>query len=46
LHTLPLSHVFGQTMGLWIPPIFAAEVHFESRLVAPRLVDTIKRERI
>jgi long-chain acyl-CoA synthetase len=46
LHTLPLSHVFGQTMGLWIPPIFAAEVHFETRLVAPRLVDTIKRERI
>ncbi len=24
LHTLPLSHVFGQTMGLWVPPIFAA----------------------
>ena len=46
LHTLPLSHVFGQTMGLWIPPIFAAEVHFESRLVAPRLIETIKRERI
>jgi long-chain acyl-CoA synthetase len=46
LHTLPLSHVFGQTMGLWIPPIFAAEVHFESRLSAPRLVETIRRERI
>jgi long-chain acyl-CoA synthetase len=46
LHTLPLSHVFGQTMGLWIPPIFAAEVHFDTRLVAPRLVETIKRERI
>jgi len=46
LHTLPLSHVFGQTMGLWMPPIFAAEVHFESRLVAPRLVETIRRERI
>ena len=46
LHTLPLSHVFGQTMGLWIPPIFAAEVHFETRLVAPRLVETIRRERI
>jgi len=46
LHTLPLSHVFGQTMGLWIPAIFAAEVHFESRLVAPRLMETIKRERI
>ncbi len=46
LHTLPLSHVFGQTMGLWIPPIFRAQVHFESRLVAPRLIETIKRERI
>ncbi|KAA6457923.1 AMP-binding protein [Acidobacteria bacterium AB60] len=46
LHTLPLSHVFGQTMGLWIPPIFRAEVHFETRLVAPRLIETIKRERI
>ncbi len=46
LHTLPLSHVFGQTMGIWVPAIFAAEVHFESRLVAPRLIETIKRERI
>jgi long-chain acyl-CoA synthetase len=46
LHTLPLSHVFGQTMGLWVPPIFAAEVHFESRLVAPRLIEIIRREQI
>jgi long-chain acyl-CoA synthetase len=46
LHTLPLSHVFGQTMVLWIPPIFAAEVHFESRLTASRLIETIRRERI
>jgi long-chain acyl-CoA synthetase len=46
LHTLPLSHVFGQTMGLWIPPIFAAQVFFESRLVAPRLIETIRKERI
>jgi long-chain acyl-CoA synthetase len=46
LHTLPLSHVFGQTMGLWIPPIFGAEVHFESRLSAPRIIETIRRERI
>ncbi len=46
LHTLPLSHVFGQTMGLWVPAIFAAEVHFESRLVAPRLIEIIRRERI
>jgi long-chain acyl-CoA synthetase len=46
MHTLPLSHVFGQTMGLWIPPVFRAEVHFESRLVAPRIIETIQRERI
>ena len=46
LNTLPLSHVFGQTMGLWVPPIFAAELHFENRLVAPRLIATIRRERI
>src|ERR1700691_665297 len=46
LHTLPLSHVFGQTMGLWIPSIFRAELHFESRLVAERIVHTIRRERI
>ena len=46
LHTLPLSHVFGQTMGLWVPPIYRAELHFESRLAAPRLIETIRRERI
>ena len=46
LHTLPLSHVFGQFMGLWIPPLLAAEVHFESRLQAQRLTDLIRRERI
>ena len=46
LHTLPLSHVFGQFMALWIPPLMAAEVHFENRLQAQRLVETIHRERI
>jgi long-chain acyl-CoA synthetase len=46
LHTLPLSHVFGQAMGLWVPPIFGGELHFESRLAAPRLVELIRSERI
>jgi long-chain acyl-CoA synthetase len=46
LHTLPLSHVFGQFMGLWVPPLLAAEVHFEPRLDAPRLTQLIERERI
>ena len=46
LHTLPLSHVFGQFMALWIPPLMAAEVHFENRLQAQRLIETMHRERI
>ncbi len=46
LHTLPLSHVFGQFMGLWVPPLLGAELHFESRLEAPRLIRLLKRERI
>src|SRR6202789_1358592 len=44
LHTLPLSHVFGQFMGLWIPPLLGAVVHFESRLQAQRLIEPIQRE--
>jgi long-chain acyl-CoA synthetase len=46
LHTLPLSHVFGQFMGLWVPPLLAAEVHYEDRLQAPRLVRLLHQERI
>ena len=46
LHTLPLSHVFGQFMGLWVPPLLAAEVHFEDKLVAGHLIERIRRERI
>ncbi len=46
LHTLPLSHVFGQFMGLWIPPLLAAELHFQSRLVPSELAEQIHRERI
>ena len=46
LHTLPLSHVFGQALGIWVPPLLRAEVHFESRLAAPRLIEQIHDERI
>ncbi|HLH01338.1 MAG TPA: AMP-binding protein [Bryobacteraceae bacterium] len=46
LHTLPLSHVFGQFMGLWIPPLLAAEVHYQNRLVASELAVQIHRDRI
>lgn len=46
LHTLPLSHVFGQFMGLWIPPLVPAEVHYESRLVAADLREYIHQEHV
>ncbi len=46
LHTLPLSHVFGQFMGLWIPALLAAEVHYEPRLVAGEIIERIHGERI
>ncbi len=46
LHTLPLSHVFGQFMGLWMPPLIPLEVHYESRLEAGRLIGIIHKDRI
>jgi len=46
LHTLPLSHVFGQFMGLWTPALLAAEVHFETQLEAAHLLSRIRFERI
>jgi long-chain acyl-CoA synthetase len=46
LHTLPLSHVFGQFMGLWIPAILSAELHFAERPESARILDLTRRERI
>ena len=46
MHTLPLSHVFGQFMGLWIPPVLGAELHFEAQLEPSRMVESLKHERI
>lgn len=46
LQTLPLSHVFGQFMGLWIPPLLAAEVHFSDHVDPARMISAIRSERI
>ena len=46
LHTLPLSHVFGQFMGLWLPALLSAEVHFVAGVEPSRLLALAKRERI
>ncbi len=46
LHTLPLSHVFGQFMGLWVPALLGAEVHFSDRLEPSWMVSLMRRERV
>jgi long-chain acyl-CoA synthetase len=46
LHSIPLSHVFGQFMGLWCPALLGAEVHFAEQLEPARITDLIRRERI
>jgi long-chain acyl-CoA synthetase len=46
LHTLPLSHVFGQFMGLWIPAILSAELHLTDQFEPARTIHLIRRERI
>ncbi len=46
LHTLPLSHVFGQFMGMWLPPLLRAEVHFVDSVEPVRLLGLLRRERI
>jgi long-chain acyl-CoA synthetase len=45
LNLLPLSHVFGQMLGVFIPPLLAGTVVFTESLSPANLVDTVKRER-
>ncbi len=42
---VPLSHVFGQFMALFVPPLLGATVVFEQSTNASEIVRTIKRER-
>lgn len=46
LDLVPLSHVFGQFMGLFIPPLIGGEVHFQHSLNPAEVIATTKRERI
>ncbi|MFL6284394.1 MAG: AMP-binding protein [Pyrinomonadaceae bacterium] len=43
---LPLSHVFGQFMGLFVPQLLGGEVHFQDSLNPSEIAGTIKRRRI
>src|SRR6266513_1870934 len=46
LNLLPLSHVFGQMLGVFIPPMLRATVVFTDSLKPADLVDTIRQERV
>ncbi len=46
LNLLPLSHVFGQMMGIFIPPLLGATVLFVETLKPSELIDIIRRERV
>ncbi len=46
LEMLPLSHVFGQFMGMFIPPLIGGTVLFQESFKPTDVITTIKRERI
>jgi long-chain acyl-CoA synthetase len=46
LNLLPLSHIFGQIMGLFIPPLLGATVIHVDSLKPWETIETIRRERV
>ena len=46
LNLLPLSHVFGQLMGMFIPPLLGGTVIFLDTLAPAEVARTIRRERV
>jgi long-chain acyl-CoA synthetase len=46
LNLLPLGHVFGQFLGMFLPPLLGATVIFQDELRPSEVVNTIRRERV
>jgi len=46
LNLLPLSHIFGQMLGIFIPPLLAGTVVFAESLKPAELIGDISRERV
>ena len=46
LNLLPLSHVFGQFLGMYLPPLLGGTVVFQEELKPSEVVSTIRRERV
>ena len=46
LNLLPLSHVFGQFLGIFLPQLLAGTVLFQDTLNPGEVIRTIKRDRV
>ncbi|HEV2397851.1 MAG TPA: AMP-binding protein [Candidatus Sulfotelmatobacter sp.] len=46
LNLLPLSHVFGQFLGMFLPPLLGGTVFFQKELSPSEVMNTIRHERI
>jgi long-chain acyl-CoA synthetase len=46
LNLLPLSHVFGQFLGIFLPQLMAATVIFQESFNPSEIIATAKRERV
>src|SRR5450432_2754657 len=46
LNLLPLSHVFGQFLGMFLPQLMGGTVIFQDALKPAEVLGTIKRERV
>src|SRR5262249_50793029 len=46
LNLLPLSHVFGQFLGMFLPQLLAGTVIFQDTLKPAEVIRTILRERV
>jgi len=46
LNLLPLSHVFGQFLGIFLPQLLGGTVIFQESLTPAEVIRTIRRERV
>jgi long-chain acyl-CoA synthetase len=46
LNLLPVSHVFGQFLGIYLPPLLRGTVFFQESLKPGDVINAIRRERI
>jgi long-chain acyl-CoA synthetase len=46
MNLLPLSHVFGQFLGMYLPPLLGGTVFFQEALSPSQVINNIRRQRI